>query len=62
MKKEISFLVCGILIGALIATCGFAWFLQSTKGSSAGLAGQPTPFQKQSHQLDLKVRKLNGWL
>ena len=34
MKKEISFLICGILIGALVATCGFAWFLRSSKSSS----------------------------
>lgn len=38
MKKEISFLVCGILLGALISTCGFALFLRS--GGSGGKTDQ----------------------
>ena len=50
MKKEVSFLVCGILIGALVATCGFAWFLRSTKGTSAGSAGRLV--LKLGHSLD----------
>ena len=33
MKKEVSFLICGMLIGAFIATCGFAWFLRNSGGS-----------------------------
>ncbi len=33
MKKEVSFLICGILIGAFIATCGFALFLRNAGGS-----------------------------
>jgi tripartite ATP-independent transporter DctP family solute receptor len=36
MKKEVSFLVCGVLIGALLATCGFALFLRGTKGGGTG--------------------------
>lgn len=35
MKKEISFLICGILIGILVATCGFAWFLRTSQGTGA---------------------------
>jgi tripartite ATP-independent transporter DctP family solute receptor len=31
MKKEISFLICGILIGLLSSTFGFAWFLRTYK-------------------------------
>ena len=50
MKKEVSFLVCGILIGALIATCGFAWFLNSSKTTSAGSAGRLV--LKLGHSLD----------
>jgi len=30
-KKSVSFFICGLLIGALIATCGFALFLRSAK-------------------------------
>ena len=40
MKKEVSFLICGILIGALVATCGFAFYLRSAKNSSSGPANQ----------------------
>lgn len=40
MKKEISFLICGILIGILISTCGFAWFLRASKNISAGQSGR----------------------
>ncbi len=36
MKKEVSFLICGMLIGALIATCGFALFLRGSKDVSTG--------------------------
>ncbi|MEN8128457.1 MAG: TRAP transporter substrate-binding protein [Planctomycetota bacterium] len=36
MKKELSFLICGILIGVLIATCGFALFLRPSKTASTG--------------------------
>jgi len=36
MKKEVSFLICGMLIGALIATCGFALFLRRSKDVSVG--------------------------
>ncbi len=36
MKKEVSFLICGMLIGALIATCGFALFLRGSKNVSTG--------------------------
>ncbi len=35
MKKEVSFLICGILIGVLAATCGFALFLRGSAGGSA---------------------------
>ena len=35
MKKEPSFFICGLLIGILCATCGFAWFLRHTKGSAS---------------------------
>ncbi len=48
MKKEISFLVCGILIGALAATCGFAWFLRSNQGA----ARQGQLVLKLGHSLD----------
>ncbi len=48
MKKEISFLICGMLIGALIATCGFAWFLRNYEGSFRG--GQVV--LKLGHSLD----------
>ena len=50
MKKEMSFLICGMLIGSLMATCGFAWFLRSTKTASAGSAGQLV--LKLGHSLD----------
>ena len=36
MKKEVSFLICGILIGALAATCGFALFLRGADDASTG--------------------------
>lgn len=49
MKKEISFLICGMLIGALIATCGFAWILRSSKGS---VSGQGRLVLKLGHSLD----------
>lgn len=48
MKKEVSFLMCGILIGALISTCGFAWFLRSSGGS--GRSNQTV--LKLGHSLD----------
>ena len=40
MKKEASFLISGVLIGALIATCGFAMYLRSMKNTTAGAADQ----------------------
>ncbi|MHC4998442.1 MAG: TRAP transporter substrate-binding protein [Planctomycetota bacterium] len=49
MKKEMSFLICGMLIGSLLATCGFAWFLRSTKTAS-GSSGQLV--LKLGHSLD----------
>lgn len=36
MKKEVSFFICGILIGSLISTCVFAWFLRTSKTASKG--------------------------
>jgi len=50
MKKEMSFLICGMLIGLLIATCGFAWFLRSTRGTSVGTSAQLV--LKLGHSLD----------
>jgi tripartite ATP-independent transporter DctP family solute receptor len=50
MKKEMSFLICGMLIGSLLATCGFAWFLRSTKTASSGSSGQLV--LKLGHSLD----------
>jgi len=50
MKKEVSFLICGILIGALVATCGFAWFLRRSKDVSAG--GSAQVVLKLGHGLD----------
>ena len=50
MKKEISFLICGMLVGALFATCGFAWFLRSTKTASPGSGSQMV--LKLGHSLD----------
>ncbi len=50
MKKELSFLVCGILIGALAATCGFALFLRSTQNATTDSAGQLV--LKLGHSLD----------
>ena len=50
MKKEISFLVCGMLIGALVATCGFVLFLRSAKDASVGSVGQQV--LKLGHSLD----------
>lgn len=50
MKKEVSFFVCGMLIGALIATCGFAWILRSKKNTFADTADQLV--LKLGHSLD----------
>ena len=50
MKKEISFLICGMLVGALFATYGFAWFLRSTKTASPGSGSQMV--LKLGHSLD----------
>lgn len=36
MKKEVSFLICGILIGVLAATCGFAWLLRASGPNAVG--------------------------
>lgn len=33
MKKAISYFICGMLIGILIAACGFAWFLRGSRGT-----------------------------
>lgn len=49
MKKEISFLICGILIGVLIATCGFAWFLRTSRGTGVR---QGQVILKLGHALD----------
>lgn len=40
MKKDVSFLICGMLIGALIATCVFAVILRDSKDVSAGNSSQ----------------------
>lgn len=40
MKKEVSFLICGMLIGTLIATCGFAFYLRSSRNSASGPSDQ----------------------
>ncbi len=50
MKKEVSFLICGMLIGALIAICGFALFLRSTKDVSVDHGEQIV--LKLGHSLD----------
>ncbi|HEG42428.1 MAG TPA: TRAP transporter substrate-binding protein [Phycisphaerales bacterium] len=50
MKKEISFLICGVLIGALIATCGFAVFLRGSKDASGNRGRQVV--LKLGHSLD----------
>jgi len=31
MKKEVSFLICGVLIGVLLSTFGFAWYVRGIK-------------------------------
>ncbi len=51
MKKEGSFLICGMLIGALIATCGFALFLRGSKDVSIG--GNAQVVLKLGHGLDV---------
>jgi tripartite ATP-independent transporter DctP family solute receptor len=48
-KKSVSFFICGLLIGALIATCGFALFLRSAK-TTGGPSGQLV--LKLGHSLD----------
>jgi tripartite ATP-independent transporter DctP family solute receptor len=50
MKKEISLLVLGILIGSLISTCGFAWFLRSSNKVSTDSKQQVV--LKLGHSLD----------
>ena len=50
MKKEVSFLICGLLIGAFIATCGFALFLRGSKDISADRGKQVV--LKLGHGLD----------
>lgn len=50
MKKEVSFLFCGILILALVATCSYAFFLSSAKGGASGKSGQIV--LKLGHSLD----------
>ncbi len=49
MKKESSIFVCGLLIGIIIATCGFALFLRYSTGSSAR---QGQVVLKLGHSLD----------
>lgn len=51
MKKEVSFLMCGMLIGALVATCGFALFLRGSKDVSVG--GSAQVVLKLGHSLDV---------
>ncbi len=51
MKKEVSFLISGILIGALVATCGFALFLRRPKNVSVG--GNAQVVLKLGHSLDV---------
>ncbi len=59
MKKEVSFLICGMLIGALTATGGFALFLRGSKGVSAGgnaggpAGGNAQVVLKLGHSLDV---------
>ena len=48
-KKSVSFFICGLLVGALIATCGFALFLRSAKTSGV-YSGQLV--LKLGHSLD----------
>jgi len=48
-KKSVSFFICGMLIGAFVATGGFAWFLRSHK-TSGGPSGQLV--LKLGHSLD----------
>ncbi|MCF7954767.1 MAG: TRAP transporter substrate-binding protein [Phycisphaerae bacterium] len=50
MKKEISFLFCGILIGALVATCVFAFLLRS--GMTGGGGNTRQMVLKLGHSLD----------
>ena len=50
MKKEVSFLICGMLIGALVATCGFALYLRSAKTTAGSNAGKLV--FKLGHSLD----------
>ena len=49
MKKESSSFVCGLLIGMIVATCGFAWYLRSVKGS---MSQQNQVVLKLGHCLD----------
>jgi tripartite ATP-independent transporter DctP family solute receptor len=51
MKKEVSFLICGMLIGALIATSGFALFLRGSNDASTG--GNAKIVLKLGHGLDV---------
>jgi tripartite ATP-independent transporter DctP family solute receptor len=45
LKKEISFLICGFLIGMVISTCVFTWILHQSKGT----------FSDQPEQIVLKL-------
>ena len=36
MKKDVSFLICGMLIGVLVSTCGFAWFVRVSGRDASG--------------------------
>ena len=50
LKKEISFLLCGILLGVLISTGGFAWFLRTSNNTSVSQNRQVV--LKLGHSLD----------
>lgn len=50
LRKEISLLICGALVGVLISTCGFAWFLRTSKNTSASQNQQIV--LKLGHSLD----------
>ena len=67
MKKEVSFLICGMLIGALIATCGFALFLRNSGNRSAqvvlklGHGLDPShPVHKAMEFMNERLGKLSG--
>jgi len=49
-KRDISWLISGIMIGVLLSSFGFAWFLRTSKTSSAGQHSQTV--LKLGHSLD----------